>query len=144
MSAASPHALLLPMAVLALWTMHVLLLVPIARIKAGRAGQVKPEDFRFGESERVPDLVRAPNRNFMNLLEVPVLWYVAGFIAMAIGLHHPVWLGLSWLFVALRIAHTLVHLRTGHSVLLRAGVFALGNVVVSVMWWWLLVVLITG
>ncbi len=143
-ASASLHAALLPMAVLALWTMHVLLMVPFARFKAARAGLVGTEDFRFGESERVPDAVRLPNRNFMNLLEVPVLWYLAGFTAMAIGLHHPVWLGLSWLYVALRIVHSVVHLRTGHSVVLRLSVFAISNVVVVAMWWWLLVVLITG
>jgi hypothetical protein len=132
------------MAVLALWTLHVLLLVPIARLRAGRAGQVTPEDFRLGESGRVPADVSLPNRNFMNLLEVPVLWYVAGFVAHLAGLQHPVFLGLSWAFVALRIAHSLVHLKPGHSVLLRAGVFATGNVVLSVMWWWLLVALVSA
>ena len=142
MSAASPHALLLPMAVLALWTLHVLLLVPIARVRAGQAGQVNAEDFRMGESGRVPEAVRTPNRNFMNLLEVPVLWYVAGFVAHLIGLQHPAMLALSWAYVALRMVHTLIHLRPGHSVLWRAGVFGLSNVVVSAMWWWLLVALV--
>ena len=78
---ATNSAIFLPMAILALWTMTVLLLVPIARFKAGRQGLVSADDFRYGESARVPDSVRLPNRNFMNLLEVPVLFYVAGFTA---------------------------------------------------------------
>jgi hypothetical protein len=35
------------------------------------------EDFKFGESARVPGNVSVPNRNLMNLLELPVLFYVA-------------------------------------------------------------------
>ncbi len=142
MTASLSTAPLLPMAVLALWTLHVLLIVPIVRVKAGRAGLVNPEDFRLGESARVPEFVRVPNRNFMNLLEVPVLWYVAGFVASLMGVSHPGWLALSWLYVALRLAHTIIHLWPGHRVLLRALVFALSNVVVTVMWWWLVVAMV--
>ncbi len=129
----------LPMAALALWTMHVLLLVPIARLRAARLGHVNAEDFRHGESERVPDFVRMPNRNFMNLLEVPVLFYVAGFLAYLSGQVDALILGLAWAYVALRLVHTLVHLRTGHSVLHRAYVFATSNVVVTIMLWVMLV-----
>ena len=32
-------------------------------------------DFRYGESARVPGEVSIPNRNYMNLLELPVLFY---------------------------------------------------------------------
>jgi hypothetical protein len=129
----------LPMAVLALWTMHVLLLVPIARLRAARLGQVNAEDFRHGESERVPDFVRMPNRNFMNLLEVPIVFYVTGFLAYLSSQVDGLMLGLAWAYVALRLVHTVVHLRTGHNVLHRAGIFAASNVVVTIMLWVMLV-----
>ncbi len=132
------------MAVLALWTLNVLLLVPLARFKAGRAGQVNFEDFRLGESARVPEAVRLPNRNFMNLLEVPVLLYAAGFTAHLIGVRSPWMLGLFWLYVGLRVAHSVVHLRAGHSVPVRLVLFAVSNGVIAVIWWWLLVRLLTS
>jgi hypothetical protein len=143
MLSSADHALFLPMAVLALWTLHVLLLVPIARFKAGRAGQVNFEDFRLGESARVPEAVRLPNRNFMNLLEVPVLFYVAGFTAHTLGLHNPWLVGLFWLYVGLRVAHSVVHLKADHSVPVRLVLFALSNGVIVAIWWWLLVHLLT-
>jgi len=54
----------------------VLLLIPFRRFRAAFAGQVGAGDFRYGESARVPGEVSIPNRNYMNLLELPVLFYI--------------------------------------------------------------------
>jgi hypothetical protein len=43
-------ALVLPMAVLALWTIGVLTLIPLTRIRAARAGRVHVKDFRYVHS----------------------------------------------------------------------------------------------
>lgn len=128
----STSPIFVPMTVLAIWTMLVLLLVPIARFRAGSKGQVNFEDFRYGESGRVPDAVRLPNRNFMNLLEVPVLFYVAGFMAFLIGQVDGLVMGLAWTYVGLRLLHSLVHL-SYNNVVHRVIVFASSNVVVSAM-----------
>lgn len=133
----------LPMAVLALWTLTVLLLIPIARIKAAKQGHITAEDFRYGESERVPDAVRLPNRNFMNLLEVPVLFYVAGVVAHLTQHADTLITSLAWVYVALRIGHSLVHLSYNH-VIHRLALFALSNVTISAMWWVLLYRLLTS
>lgn len=71
-----PAGILWPMVALAGWTFFVLALVPVARFRAAAAGRVKARDFRFGESAEVPGDVSLPNRNLMNLLELPVLFYV--------------------------------------------------------------------
>lgn len=130
----STSPIFVPMAVLAIWTMLVLLLIPVARFRAGRQGQVNFGDFRYGESERVPDAVRLPNRNFMNLLEVPVLFYVVGFMAFLTGHVDALMTGLAWLYVALRMGHSVVHLGY-NNVAHRLVVFAVSNVVVVVMLW---------
>ena len=67
------HAIFLPMGALALLTFLVLILIPIRRIAAGRRGLIRADDFKFGESATVPGHVSIPNRNYMNLLELPVL-----------------------------------------------------------------------
>jgi hypothetical protein len=61
---------------LAGWTFLVLLLVPYRRVKAAMNKQVIANDFKFGESANVPAYVSVPNRNLINLLEIPVLFYV--------------------------------------------------------------------
>ena len=126
-------AIFLPVATLALWTLLVLLLVPIARFKAGAAGQVTFDDFKHGESARVPDAVRLPNRVFMNLLEVPVLFYVACAVAFMAGQVDAVILALAWVYVGLRVLHALIYL-SYNSVPHRLTAFAVSNVVVSVIW----------
>lgn len=135
---ASALALFIPAAALALWTLTVLLLVPIARFRAGVAGQVTFDDFKHGESPRVPAHVSVPNRVFMNLLEVPVLFYVACVMAVVAGQADDLLITLAWGFTGLRVAHSLIYLsynRVPH----RLTVFALSNVVVAAMWVVLLV-----
>ncbi len=122
----------MPMLVLAIWTMLVLLLVPITRFRAGAQGHVNFEDFRYGESERVPDGVRLPNRNFMNLLEVPVLFYIGSVVAFLTGQVDALVMSLAWIYVGLRLGHSLIHL-SYNNVLHRLVFFAASNVVISVM-----------
>lgn len=71
--------------------------------------------------------------NFRNLFEAPVLFYAL--VATAIGLGHtPDWLVVgSWLFVASRIAHSVIHCTTNR-VMQRFAVFAFGFVLLVGLW----------
>lgn len=133
-------AILLPMLTLVGWTLGILLLIPYQRFKAAAAGQVTPHDFKLGESERVPPEVRLPNRNLMNLLELPVLFYALCLTAYVSGQADHWAVRLAWVYVALRIAHSLVHV-SYNKVLHRLAVFALSNVVLTVLWLRLLLAL---
>src|SRR4051812_40915259 len=68
--------ILYPMLTLVGLAMMILGMTGFRRVAAVRARQVKPHDFALGESAAVPPTVALPNRNFMNLMEVPVLFYV--------------------------------------------------------------------
>ena len=125
--------ILQPIAALALFTLVVLLLMPYQRVKAVRAKQVTEEDFKFGESARVPSAVNIPNRNYMNLLELPILFYVANIILFIIGKVDVVFLYMAWIYVGLRICHSIVHL-TYNRVLHRMFVFGLSNGVLAMIW----------
>ncbi|MBL8452916.1 MAG: MAPEG family protein, partial [Zoogloea sp.] len=93
------RAILYPLFALSGWTFLILVLIAYRRIGAGLAGRVKPADFRFGESACVPPEVCLPNRNYMNLLELPVLFYVVGLIGFVTGQHSALQLGLAWAYV---------------------------------------------
>jgi len=125
-----------PMGAMALLTFAVLLFIPLRRFRAGFAGEVGTEDFKFGESARVPGHVAIPNRNYMNLLELPVLFYVACIVLYVTAKVDAVALGLAWAFVALRIAHSAVHL-TYNRVLHRFRIFALSVFVLLALWTWI-------
>ena len=132
------HAIFLPMGALALLTFLVLILIPIRRVAAGRRGLIQTEDFKYGESATAPGEVSIPNRNYMNLLELPVLFYVVCLMAHSLGLVDEVVLILAWLYVALRALHSAIHL--GHNnVMHRLFAFTASNFVLGTMWVWFFV-----
>lgn len=121
------------MVALATLTFAVLLLIPVRRFRAGIAGQIKYDDFKYGESERVPPEVGIPNRNMMNLLELPMLFYVACLTYLVIGRVNEFALALAWIYVGLRVAHSAIHV-TYNRVRHRLIAFALSNVVLVMFW----------
>jgi hypothetical protein len=123
----------LPVAALALWTLLVLGLVPIARFRAAAAGRVSAHDFKTGESLQVPPDVSVPTRAFMNLLEVPVLFYMACIVAFLTNHVEGRLITLAWIYVVLRVAHSLVYL-VYNNVMHRLAVFAISNFVVIAIW----------
>jgi len=122
----------LPALLLMFWTLTVLLVVPIRRVRAVMQQRITPQDFSHGESARVPPDVALPNRIFMNLVEVPVLFYAMVFMAYLTGLVNDVTVGLAWAYVALRFVHSAIYFTYNH-VGHRALVFGTSNVIVSVM-----------
>lgn len=127
------HAILYPIFALAWWTSCVLLLIPIARIRAGRRREIVVDDFKYGESSAVPPHVAIPNRNYMNLLELPVLFYVAGVLLLVSPCTSLTSIYLAWLYVGLRIVHSVIHL-TYNKVLHRLAAFATSNAVLVALW----------
>ena len=128
-----PSLIFAPMGVLAFLTFGVLILIPIRRFRAGAAGEIVSDDFKFGESPAVPGHVSIPNRNYMNLLELPMLFYVGSLMFFVTGKVDAVVLGVAWLYVALRIVHSAIHL-TYNRVMHRLIPFAVSNVVLTVYW----------
>ncbi len=125
--------ILAPVGALAFLTFLVLLLIPIRRFRAGFAGEVEADDFKFGESARVPGFVSIPNRNYMNLLELPLLFYVLCILELVSSRVTVGSLALAWTYVALRAAHSAIHL-TYNNVRHRLTAFAISNVVLIGMW----------
>ena len=125
--------ILFPMIALATLTFAVLLLIPYRRFRAGFRGEVTGHDFKLGESQRVPESVQLPNRNMMNLLELPLLFYVGCLIYLVIGRVDEYALVLAWLYVGLRVVHSAIHV-TYNRVRHRLIAFALSNVVLVMFW----------
>ena len=125
--------ILYPMLALAGLTFLVLILIGRARFRAGFARRVKTSDFRYGESANVPPDVSIPNRNLLNLLEMPVLFYVVCVALYATRTVDGLALWLAWLYVGLRFAHSVVHL-TYNNVYHRLLVFGLSNAALAVLW----------
>jgi hypothetical protein len=127
------HPMFLPLGALAFLTFAVLIQIPIRRFAAAIAGKVRAEDFVFGESARVPGTVSIPNRNYMNLLELPLLFYTVGVMYEVAGKVGQLTLILAWTYVALRAAHSVIHL-TYNNVFHRLSLFAASNLVLGALW----------
>lgn len=122
-----------PMGAMALLTFIVLGFIPARRFRAAFAGRVKADDFKFGESATVPGDVSIPNRNYMNLLELPTLFYVAGLMYYVAGRLDQAALVVAWVYVALRAIHSAIHL-SYNNVIHRLAAFALSNFVLLAFW----------
>lgn len=133
----NPTGIFIPVMALMGWTLLVLLLIPYKRFTSAFAGRVTASDFKYGESSKVPPDVSVPNRVFMNLLEMPVLFYI---LCIVFHLTQNVTSGivtLAWAYFGLRVLHSIVYLSYNH-IIHRFLAFATSNVILAVMWLMLL------
>jgi hypothetical protein len=122
-----------PVVALAAWTFVVLLLIPFVRVRSVRRREIGPNDFKYGESAAVPPNVSIPNRNYMNLLELPMLFYVVCVVLYVTDGASPPGVLVAWAYVGLRVVHSLIHL-TYNRVLHRLFAFTLSNVALVSLW----------
>jgi hypothetical protein len=122
-----------PVFALAAWTIAVLLRMAFVRIGGATRGVVTTGDFSLGESAAIPPAILLPNRAYMNLLELPLLFYVVCVMAYVTATATPLVVALAWLYVALRVVHTLIHLLY-NNVLHRLIAFGASNFVLVAMW----------
>ena len=127
------ETIFLPMLALAALTFAVLLFIPLRRFRAVAAGHVTADDFALGESANVPARVALANRNYMNLLELPALFYVVCVAFFVTGQVDQTVVNLAWVYVAIRAVHSVVHISVNH-VITRLSLFALSNFVLIALW----------
>jgi len=96
----------------------------------------------FDEGEE-PGPMRVVTRNFINLFEVPMLFYVGVLMAYASHQVSDWMVALAWTYVALRYAHSYVHV-TSNDVPLRFSFYATSGLVLVAMWTTLLVALLAA
>ena len=105
-----------------------------ARFRAASQGRVKVRDVAV-DNTRWPEDVKKIANNYQNQFEVPVLFYAVLGLIVATGLADWVAVVLSWVFVASRVLHSIIH--TGRNVvMLRFQTFLFGFVTVILLWAW--------
>ena len=129
----NPLYIFIPALVLVFWTFCILLLIPIRRIAALRSKQVRYDDFKLGESGRVPEHVCVANRNYMNLLELPLLFYFGLVFAYLTESVSETSLWLASLYTFNRVLHSIVHV-SYNKVYHRFLLFGFSNVLLISLW----------
>lgn len=102
------------------------------RVKAVKNGEVRLSHFRLNNGEMPPGMVQA-SRNYSNLFEVPVFFFAAATLAVALHMETTSMLIASWLFVVARVVHSWIHV-TYNNVMHRLAAFMAGNLMVVLLW----------
>ncbi|MGV8837309.1 MAPEG family protein [Cellvibrio sp.] len=124
--------MLYPLFAMVLVTFAVAIHLFRLRVKAVKSGEIRLSQFRLNSGD-IPDEVAQAARNYTNLFEVPMLFYTAGAIAIALGIQVPAMIISAWIFVLARVVHSWIHL-TGNNVIHRMRAYMLGNICVLVIW----------
>lgn len=127
-------ALLVPVAILVLWSLLILGWLGLTRLPAMKRLRIHPQQYPRTQDlgAALPPETQWKADNYNHLMEQPTLFYATA-IALAIsGDTSAASLVLAWLYVALRIVHSLVQV-TRNPVTLRFGLFVLATLVLLLL-----------
>ena len=125
-------ALLQPVVALVVLTAIVALMMIVYRNVAVIRGAASQRYFRTFTDDKPAEWVERPARAYMNLLELPVLFYVVCLLMLA-GKFDSVQISLAWVFVVTRYVHAFIHIGFNY-VPLRFVAFLTGVFTLAVIW----------
>ena len=127
------HVIFLPGLVMVALTFLVMFVMYYRRIAQMKRDRIHPQAVATSaqSAQKLTDSSAADN--FRNLFELPVLFYFALVMAALTDQATPVTLGLAWLFVIARIAHSVIHC-TYNKVMHRFRAFLLGALALIALW----------
>lgn len=130
-----PFALLAPLIALVGLTGVVWLLMFVVRNLAVVRGVATVRYYQaYCESDAPQEWIERPARAFMNLLELPVLFYVLCLLMLVTDVCDTAQVQLAWIFVGLRTVHASIYIGINH-VPARLGAYVASSAVLAVMWW---------
>jgi hypothetical protein len=128
--------ILAPAAALVLWSLAVL-----GWLAATRFPAMHKAGLQFGElvggrgvdlQGVIPDRVNYVSHNYTHLMEQPTIFYATTVILALNGAGDGINLTLAWIYVALRIAHSIVQ-ATWNRVIVRFSLFTAATAVLAVL-----------
>jgi len=132
-SGQKPQALIQPVVALAGLTALVWCLMVLWRNLAVIRGRVSVRYFRNYASDAPAEWIERPARAYMNLLELPVLFYAACALMLVTGKFDGAQVALAWVFVLTRCVHAFIHIGFNY-VPLRFTAFFAGSVTLGLLW----------
>lgn len=133
--------ILYPMFTLVLWTLTMALVMNRRASRAVREG-LNPEYFRFGRGFRAPSYMISAYQHYNNLFEMPVLFYTVAITIYVTAVNSLLLVSLAWIYVALRLLHSLYHL-SNKNIPRRRDTF-IGSYVILVLLWSITALSVTG
>ena len=126
-------AYLLPAAAMTLLVFAVWLRLFFTRIPEMKRERIHPQSIALSTQAAAKLRDTRAADNFRNLFELPVLFYVALWAGHALSIAIPAFFWLAWLFVLLRVVHSVIH--CGYNkVMHRFYAYAAGGWVLWALW----------
>lgn len=126
-------ALIQPVVALVVLTAIVCLMMIAYRNVALIRGAASARYFQTFTADNLAEWVERPARTYMNLLELPVLFYVVSLLMLTTGRFDSVQVSLAWIFVITRYVHAFIYIGFNH-VPLRFVAFLTGVFTLAVIW----------
>ena len=124
------HGMIAPVVALVAWTLIMLIWLYATRIPAMSKAKVKANEATKAAMEALPSANVANNYNHLH--EQPTLFYVICFALQFMDQAHHINIGLAWLYVVLRILHSLVQ-ATVNIIMIRWLIFMAASVVLGAL-----------
>lgn len=126
--------ILYPVFALILLNFLVLGVMSARRFKAIRSKKVDVRYFKTYKNEyEVPVDVQTASRHYINLFELPILFYALIPFILLFGKQDSLAILLSWIFVVARYLHAGIHM-FGNKLMWRGSVFAIGVLALLILW----------
>jgi len=129
----NPVHILFPIVAMVALVVFVVVRLGRSRVRAVRRRDISVRFFELYQGSEEPEELRALSRHFVNLFELPILFYVACIVAY-VSVQVDLWLVLlAWFFVVSRYVHSYIHL-TSNIVIQRFRVYGIGLAALVLMW----------
>ncbi|PXW75158.1 hypothetical protein C7451_107127 [Blastomonas natatoria] len=130
------QAILQPVVVLLAWTMFMWAWMYVTRIPAMQQAKIDVANLKGGTGKDLdavlPQSVQWKAHNYNHLLDEPTIFYAVCIVLAIIGHGEGINVAVAWLYVALRIAHSLVQ-ATVNRVAVRFLLFASSSMCLIVL-----------
>lgn len=126
--------ILLPLLAQVLLTFLVWIYLYATRLREMRQKSIDPQQLAHrSAAQALLQGSAGPADNFSNLLEMPLLFFIAVLLSLILLIQDDLLVTLAWGFVALRAIHSLVHC-TYNRVLHRFTVYIASSLLLALMW----------
>lgn len=99
-----------PIFALVILTITVGFSLGVSRLVSVKKRHVDKRYYKLMSGYEAPEYVQKISRNFTNLLELPILFYVLAVLTITLNINSSFINGLAWGFVVLRLVHSCIHI----------------------------------
>ncbi len=125
--------ILYPLFAMAALTFYITIRLARVRMRAVIQHGLQATYFKYNQGGEPPEFMLRTEQHYVNLFELPVLFYVVCLLAYVTSSVDLLTVLLAWLFVGSRCLHTYIHIRL-NKLLKRRRIFIFSTFVLIALW----------